>query len=244
MKGDPYYCLSALPTLGELGATPPLEPLGLLELIAPCPVARRVAEVLFLQDDLLQREAFGIGELTSVRPAVLTAAQVRMEAALPAHLCGGAACTVAADAMWEAYFRYAAGVARTHACGLLTHWVGFEVGLRNALAVARATRLGLEPDEYAVAVELGEPTESFTVVIKEREATATPLAELITLIRARWRWMTEHEAWFSFSIDELAVYAGKLMLLTQYKRLVNTNHRGGSAHRGAEALEKPEDVSG
>lgn len=244
MKGDRYYCLSALPTLGELGATPPMVPHQLLELITPCLAARRVVEVLFLHDDLLQREGFGTGELTSVRPVVLTAAQVRMESALPAHLCGGPARTVGADAMWEAYFRYAAGVARTHACGFLADWVGFEVGLRNALAVVRAGQLGLEPDEYLVAVEFGEPAESFTAVVSEREVAVTPLAELETLIKARWRWLTEHEAWFSFSVDEFAAYAGKLALLTQYRRLVNTTDKGGSAHRSAEALQKPEEVSG
>ena len=70
--------------MGELGRAPPLDPDQLLELLAPCPTARRVVEVLFLHDDLLQREGVVAGELSSVRPVVLTAAQIRNESPLPA----------------------------------------------------------------------------------------------------------------------------------------------------------------
>lgn len=236
MNGDRYYSLSALPTLGELGSAPPLKPGRLLEHLEPCPAARRVVGVLFLHDDLLQREAYAVGELTSVRPAVLTAAQVRNESPLPAYLSSGPSRALRADTTWEAYFRHAAGVARTCACGFLADWVAFEVGLRNALAIARAEQLGLRPDDYLVAVDLGGPAELFAAIVAERAASATPLAELKTLITARWAWLTEHEAWFSFSDDEFAAYAGKLMLLIQYKRLGKATEQNNSTRQNVEAL--------
>lgn len=244
MNGDRYYYLSALPTLGELGSASPLRPDQLLERLASCPGAHRVVEVLFLHNDLLQREGFGAGELTSVRPVVLTAGQVTGESPLPAYLSGGPARRFLADTTWDAYFRYAAGVARTCVCLFLADWVRFEVGLRNALAIARARRLGLEVDDYVVAAELGEPAESFAAIISERAAAATPLAELEMLIKVRQAWLTEHEAWFSFSDDEFAAYAAKLMLLIQYERLVKTAEQGPSTREGAEALAQLEEVTG
>ncbi|MHC4695405.1 MAG: hypothetical protein ACYTFA_01535 [Planctomycetota bacterium] len=244
MNGDRYYYLSALPTLGELGSAPPLRPDQLLERLAPCPAAHRVVEVLFLHNDLLEREGFGAGELTSVRPVVLTAGQVRNESPLPAYLTGGPARPFPANTAWEAYFRYAAGVARTFACRFLADWVRFEVGLRNALAIARARRLGLEVDDHLVAPELGEPAESFAVIISERTAAATPLAELEMLIKARRAWLTEHEAWFSFSDDEFAAYAAKLMLLIQYEQLVKAAEQSASTREGVEALAQLEEVTG
>lgn len=262
MEGDRYYCLSALPTLGELGRAPPLSPDQLLEHLAPCPTARRVAEVLFLHDDLLQREGVGAGELSSVRPVVLTDEQVRGESPLPAYLSaclpergrsqsgdaqaessGDPARVLPADTTWEAYFRHAADMARTCACGFLADWVAFEVGLRNALVISRAKELGLDADAYLVAVELGEPDESFTEIVDKRAAAATPLAELETLIKVRWAWLTQHEAWFSFSDDEFAAYAGKLMLLIQFERLVKTNEPGASAGQDVDASKQPEEVA-
>jgi len=38
---------------------------------------------------------------------------------------------------------------------------------------------------------------------------------------ARWAWLADNDAWFSFRDDELAVYAARLMLLHQWKRITN-----------------------
>ncbi len=108
----------------------------------------------------------------------------------------------------------------------------------------RARRLGLEVDDHLVAAELGEPAESFATIISERTAAATPLAELKMLIKARQAWLTEHEAWFSFSDDEFAAYAAKLMLLIQYERLVKTAEQGPPTRESVEALAQLEEVTG
>ena len=38
------------------------------------------------------------------------------------------------------------------------------------------------------------------------------------MIRARWAWIERHDAWFSFSVDELLAYAARVMLLEQWRR--------------------------
>ena len=98
-----------------------------------------------------------------------------------------------ADSLWDAYFRYVADVARIASCRFLTAWVGFQVALRNALAAARARRLGLEEAGYLVATDLADDTEDFTAVLSEWAAAATPLAGLRVVIRGRWEWLDRHD---------------------------------------------------
>jgi len=244
MNGDPnYYYLAALPGMRDLGSAPPIGPKQLLERVAPLPTTRRIIETLYLLDDLVQREAYAADELSSVHPVVLTVAQVRNEAALPACLSGGSRRTFPADTVWGTYFRYAAGVAQESSCRFLVDWVGFEVGLRNALASARANHRGLHTGHYWVAAELGEPSELLTAIVSERANAPTPLAELKTLIHARWEWATEHEAWFSFTDDEFAAYACKLRLLIQYERLVKTGQQHPQTHNDVGRVARLEEVS-
>ena len=103
--------------------------------------------------------------------------------------------------------------------GRLSVHKGLEVALRNALAVARAGRLGLKESDYLVATDLAATDEDFSTLLSAWTAAPTPLAGLRVLIEARWAWLAEHDAWFTFSDDELAAYAAKLMLLHQWRRL-------------------------
>ncbi len=105
--------------------------------------------------------------------------------------------------------------------GYLAAWVRCEVTLRNALAAARAKRLGLEAADYLVAADLALEGEEWAGVVTEWASSATPLAGQQVLLRARWAWLAENEAWFSFRDDELAVYAARLMLLHQWERITN-----------------------
>lgn len=231
MRFNRHYYISALPTLGELGSTPPTDAVQLLEHLAPLPPAHELVEALFLFDDVLQREAFLAGELKAVEPTVLTAAQARNEAPLPSYLAEPAESGTLIsrmDGLLEAAFRHADRVARSCGSEFVRQWVAFEVALRNALASARAKRLGLDEGEYLVAADLGAPQADFAAVINEWSAASTPLAGLQALIRARWAWLNEHDAWFSFRDDELAAYAARLMLLRQWKRVADAEE-GGSA---------------
>ncbi len=215
------YELTSLPGLVDLGAAPPLTGRELLDRLDGAPRPQALIRALWLHDDLLQREALLAGEIDSVEPLVLSAAQARNEAPLPEFL--GSAESMShrpeADSLWEAYFRHVAQVAEDTGCRFLAVWVGAEVALRNALAVARARNLGLQPSDYVVAEDLAEPSVPVADAIGPWSAAAHPLDGWRALIRWRWEWTRAHDAWFTFGDDELAAYGAKLMLLVQWHRL-------------------------
>lgn len=229
MASGNYFLITALPSPPELGGAGAMTPGELLDHIGESPGPRSLAEAIFLADDLLQRDAFLAGELPEPVPAVLTAEQVRNESPLPEYLGGQTKEPrherIATDSMWSAYYRHAAGVAAGTHSAFLAAWVGYEVGLRNALAEARAKALSLEPSDYLVATDLSDPREEFAAVVSEWSAARDPLAGLRVLDSARWKWLDEHDAWFSFADDELAAYAARLILLNRWRRLASEQEK-------------------
>jgi len=217
-----HFYITTLPALGDLGSTPSMGLADLLEHVEENRAWREQLEGLALLDDLLQREALLSGETDDVEPAVLSLQQARGEAPLPETLEAPAAAdqtkALQSDLLWERYFRYAHELTRLSGSRFLVRWVEFEVTLRNALAAARARRLGLEESDYRVAADLAGSDEDLAPVLSEWEAAATPLAGLRVVIRARWSWLERHDAWFSFSVDELLAYAARVMLLEQWRR--------------------------
>lgn len=221
MPGQNYYLLSALPTLGDLGSAAPLTSGQLLDHVADAPGPAALIRVLLLSDDLLLREALLAGEVDDASPAVLTGGQLRDEQPLPAFLAGPeeAAGAIAADAVWGAYFRHGADMARKCESAFLAAWVAHEVAMRNALAAARAKALDLEAGPFLVAPDLAAEDCDFGALLGEWAAAPDPLAGLRVLDMARWAWLVERDGWFSFADDELAAYAAKLMLLRRWNRL-------------------------
>lgn len=236
MPGQNYYLITALPDLGHLGSDPAMTPAELLDHIEPSPDATEIVKAIFLADDLLQRDALVSGEISEVTPAVLTADQITGEEPLPDYLTvtEAAAFRIAGDALWAAYYRYSASQASDLGCEFLREWVAYQVGLRNALATARAKNLRLDPTEYLVATELAG-NEDFSAVVSEWSAAATPLMGLQVVDRAQWNWITSHGAWFSFKDDELAAYAAKLMLLNRWYRLAEAQKTPESSESDSSA---------
>ncbi len=56
-------------------------------------------------------------------------------------------------------------------------------------------------------------------LIREWSSSRDPFTGLKLLDEARWRWLDENDRWFTFSCDELAAYAARLMLLNRWIRL-------------------------
>ncbi|KKK49244.1 hypothetical protein LCGC14_3137020, partial [marine sediment metagenome] len=70
MTGKNYYLLSFLPSLVTLGDQPPLSCADFLDRLSSLDSPRpgQLGEAVFLSDDLLQREAFLVGELENPAP--------------------------------------------------------------------------------------------------------------------------------------------------------------------------------
>ena len=227
MAGQHYYLLAALPALGELGVAPPLTREEFSRAVAEANGPAEVVRALLLSDDLMQREAILTGEIEpdDLDLAMLTPAQARGEAPLPAKIAPeenddqAEAPRAGRDAAWAAYFAHADAVARQTRSTFLRAWVGYEVALRNSLAVERAKTLGLEPGEYVTAPHLADLDVDVSEVLADWSAAEDPLAALRVLDQARWEWLRQREAWFSFVDGELAVYAARLMLLHRWRRL-------------------------
>ncbi len=221
MAGDNYYLVSALPSLPDLGSVPPLSLVALREHVSHA-AARMLVDAILLGDDLLQRDAALAGEGRDIEPTLLTAAQICDDEPLPPYLApaeGEETARIACDAVWEVYFGHAAAVAQQSGSRFLAAWVAHEVALRNALAAARAKTLALDPGDYLVAPELGDADVDFTALLAEWADAENPLEGIRLLDTARWQWLAEHDAWFSFGDDELAAYAARLMLLVRWHRL-------------------------
>lgn len=219
------YFITSLPALGDLGTLPPMGFAELWEWIADHRRIRELAGALLLMDDLRQRESHLAGELDYLEPTVLSLSQTLGRSPLPAYLVpepdlvAGSARRIAADQLWETYFRYAADLAETRKSLFLAAWVGHEVALRNALAAARAERLGLEPAGYLVAPELAQTDDDFGPLLSEWAAATSPLMGQQRLLRAKWVWIEAHDPHFTFDDDELLVYTARLILLRQWQRI-------------------------
>ncbi len=221
MTGENYYLLTFLPALGKPGDDVPISPGSLLEHLRAAPAPRRLAETIFLGDDLLQRFSYMSGETKEVAPVVLTVQQVRNDQPLPAHLSGPGEIPsgrLEADLTWEAYYRHAHSIAQRTNSSFLAAWVGYELALRNALVRARADALDLEPQKYLVLPELAAEVD-VSDAVSQWTFAADPLAGQKVLDSARWDWIMQHENWFTFADDEIAVYAAKLILLVRWQRI-------------------------
>lgn len=226
MPADNYYLLTVLPSLADPPAEPPMSPQAMLDMVEHAPRAKQLAATIFLSDDLQLRQAVQAGEVPpdQAEPVVLSPEQVRDEAPLPDELVcedGGedvdSAGQLAADRVWAAYFRHAKAVAG--GSDMLTEWVRYEVGLRNALALARAKALELDASRYLVEPALGLDEDEFDSLMAEWSGAGDPLAGLKILDNARWAWIAEHAGHYTFGDDEIAAYAARLVILHRWKRI-------------------------
>ncbi len=216
-----YFLLSALPRLPELGEAPAMPLQVFHALVAQEASALGLVEAVLLEQDLLWREAALAGEVERPEPVVLSAEQVAGEAPLPEFLTGGPdrPRRIAADATWEAYYRYAHGLARRKGCPFVKRWAGFEVALRNALAAVRAKALDLDAEEYLLAREIADEEAPVGEIVSAWSEAPDPLSALRTLDEHRWTWIERESRYFTFALDELTAYARKLVLLTRWHAL-------------------------
>ena len=223
------YLLSVLPALEPMGSIPPMSKRDLLEQVAGSNGPVRTVEMLLLSDDLTQYQALLTEEITHDKTdsAILSLDKVEKEAVLPDFLLPEEATEEqqddrsSIDAIWSRYFHHAASVAKRARSNFLKAWIGFEVGLRNALVTARSHTLELDPATYLVAPELADKDTDYSHVVSAWSAAADPLAALEVLDKSRWDWLDENGGWYSFSACEIEVYAAKLAILHHWRRILS-----------------------
>lgn len=227
------YLLSALPSLDPIGSIPPLSKSDLLEQVINSKGPVRTVELILLSDDLMQYQALLAEELErdKIDLAVLSLDKGQEEAVLPDFLLPKETAEgpeqekegerTSVDAIWARYFRHTASAAKRAASSFLKTWVGFEVGLRNALVVARSRRLELDPAAYMVAPELADKDADYSHIVSAWSSAPDPLTALEVLDKARWEWLEEHGGWYSFSAREIEVYAARLVLLHRWRRILS-----------------------
>jgi hypothetical protein len=226
------YLLSVLPTLEPIGSIPPLSKQSLLEQIIESNGPVSTVQTLLLSDDLIQYQALLAEEIEQDRIdlAILSLDKAEDESVLPDYLLPKETAEehqeeqsprLSVDAIWERYFHHAASVAKCAQSSFLKAWIGFEVGIRNALATARAQTLELEAEAYLVAPELADKKIEYHQIVSDWSGASNPLNAQRVLDEARWDWCEEHGGWYSFHACEIEVYAAKLMLLHRWRRILS-----------------------
>lgn len=228
MYSENVYILSFLPGIIALSEPAEVSIEKFLEALAENDQTGnqvRLAEAIFLSDDLLQRDASLAGSPETPEPAVLTGDQITGDEDLPDYLTVSTTSEmqtgpkIPSDIIWDRYFHYVADLAKSLGNKFLASWVTWEVTMRNASAEARARALELEGSDYVVATDIEGWRDDFNSIVNEWSTAANPLEAQRTLDRARWNWIRENENHFSFSNDELIAYAAKLLLNVRWQRL-------------------------
>lgn len=223
------YLLSTLQALEPIGSIPPMSKRDLLERIVDSNGPANSVEILLLGDDLAQYEALLVEEIKpdDTDLAVLSLDKAENEPVLPAFLLPEEGTEqqenrrLSVDGIWSQYFHHAASIAkRTHSI-FLKAWIGFEVGLRNALVAARAQILELDSAAYLVTPQLADKDTDYSYILSAWSAASNPLAALEVLDKARWNWLEENGRWYSFCACEIEVYAAKLILLHHWRRILS-----------------------
>jgi hypothetical protein len=222
------YLLSALPSLEPIGSVPPMSKREFFAMVSDSKGPVRTIEIILLSDDLNQYEAFLSTEIdkSKIDLAVLSVEKAENEHVLPDFLLAEEEKQdkennrLTVDELWSRYFRHAAIVAKHNHSKFLKAWIGFEVGLRNALTSARALILDLDPQAYLVCPELADTDTDYTNIISAWHAASNPMIALEVLDKARWAWIEEHGDWYSFNAAEIEAYAAKLILLHHWRRIL------------------------
>lgn len=219
--------------MDPMGSIPPLGKSDLLNQVVSSKGPVRTVELILLSDDLMQYQALLAGEIEQDQTdlAILSLDKGEDEAVLPAFLLPQETeeqaeaekenKRLSVDGIWARYFRHAASAAKRARSDFLRAWVGFEVGLRNALVAVRSRKLELDPADYMVAPELADKRADYSTVVSAWSSASDPLAALEVLDKARWDWLEEHDGWYSFSACEIEAYAAKLVLLHRWRRILS-----------------------
>lgn len=223
------YLLSVLPALEQIGSIPPMSKQEFLEQVVDSSGPADTVKMILLSDDLVQYESLLAEEIEPDQTdmAVLSVDKTENEHVLPDFLLPEEQNQeqeikrLSTDELWSRFFNHAAFVAKRKHSRFVKAWIGFEVGLRNALVAARAQILDLDSAGYLVAPQLADNDVDYSSILSAWSAASNPLMAMEVLDKARWDWLDEHGCWYSFSACEIEVYAAKLVLMHHWRRILS-----------------------
>lgn len=231
------YLLSVLPGLEPIGSIPPMSKSELLEHVVSSNGPVSTVEMLLLHDDIGQYQALMAEEIKPEQTdfAILSIEKAENEPVLPDFLLSEEQSEEqenerkSIEEIWTRYFHHAFVIAKRNNSVFLQSWIGFEVGLRNALVNARCQILELDSAAYSVAMELSDNNIDYSSILSSWSSARNPLEALEVLDKARWEWLEENGQWYSCSASEIEVYAAKLILLHHWRRILSEKKQNNNA---------------
>ena len=225
------YLLSILPGLEPIGSIPPMSKNEFLSIVSGANGPIKTVQAILLSDDLVQYEALLSQETDkdNIDIAVLPFEKAENTPVLPDFLLPQDSTDenqskhLSVDGIWTRYFNHALIIAKRNHSKFLKAWIGFEVGLRNAIAATRAQTLSLDPEAYLVTPELADSGFDYSSIISSWSAAHNPLMAIEIIDKARWDWLEQNGNWYSFDKDEIEVYSAKLMILHHWRRILSDN---------------------
>ena len=131
------------------------------------------------------------------------------------------------DRLWEAYYEQLMVFLEERGAEALQEWYRWEIGLRNALVAQRARRIGVPPESYYVAPELGlKPMEYNSVFteLKEVDTEGDPFAEDRFIAGAMLEKLRLSTPEYAFDFTEITGYVIKFLI---HARIAYLGKQGG-----------------
>lgn len=228
---DLVYLLSTLPPLDKPGSVPPISCLDLLNDVSGAQRESALLTRVFLGEDILLRQEYQFGQGCEPSLIVLTEGQLKnrepLPYGLPSYPQGGGQTRVTENELWRAYFKCVARGGQDYDCRILSDWVMFEVGLRNALAAERGRLMGRDPAQCVIDFPGGRAVEEYHELVENFQRAPNPLAGARFIEQARWAWLDRHDLRYAFDVNELVAYALRLVILNRCRHF--SGPKGGMA---------------
>ncbi|MDA3864970.1 MAG: DUF2764 family protein [Deltaproteobacteria bacterium] len=117
--------------------------------------------------------------------------------------------------LWESYFNALIEISRKYNSKFLQGYTEMEIGLRNAVAAARAKKLGIE--EGKIQIFNGKNSFQYGSLVLRASEAKDPQERELVIDKARLAYYLELEGIDPFSIDAVLAYLAKAMVIDSWK---------------------------
>lgn len=234
-----YYLLNSLPGL-EANFQSPL-PLSLgnfwRRVQEEDNQIQKIIQAIFLQKDInnleqivLQQKPFSTASLSLDTLTKIWTEKGMAELFLPAPIAEWIEPEKWHEEIWDAYFSYCFGIAHSYS-NALQEWLSWNLGLKNAFYEKRNVE-ELKKREFSLPLqksfqksfEKDETQREYQNLIQLYYKASHPLEAEMILDKARWEKISNLATPYSFSQDEVVVYALHLLLLERWWQISQTEN--------------------